>query len=68
MSESSKGWKLIDVMKVHGKGRIVIPQDARKEMGVKDGDKVAVYRDLQGRFFLSKIEASTKGPRYGGER
>ncbi|OYD16952.1 hypothetical protein CH330_01400 [candidate division WOR-3 bacterium JGI_Cruoil_03_51_56] len=68
MSEVSKGWKLIDVVKVHGKGRIVIPQDVRKEMDVKDGDKVAVYRDFTGRFFFSKIESSTKGPRYPGGR
>lgn len=68
MSQFPKGWKLIDVVKVHGHGRIVIPQDARKEMGIKDGDKVAVYRDFQGRFVFSKIESSTKGPRYAGGR
>lgn len=64
MSES-KGWTLIDVVKVHGHGRVVIPQDVRNEMKVKDGDKMAFYRDFEGRFFIVKIEEAKIGARYG---
>lgn len=60
----SEGWKLIDVSKVHGHGKVVIPQDARKIMKVEDGNKVAFYQDSEGRIYIEKIPMSTKGPRY----
>ena len=60
----STGWRLIDVSKVHGNGKVVIPRDARITMGVKDGDKVAFYQDSEGRIYIEKIAMSTKGPRF----
>lgn len=65
MSES-KGWTLIDVMKVHGHGRVVIPQEVREKMEIKDGDKVAFYRNFEGEHFIVKVTEAKKGPKYGG--
>jgi len=61
----SKGFQLIGVAKVHGHGRVVIPQDVRVEMKVEDGEKIAFHRDFQGNIVISKIESSQKGPRFG---
>lgn len=55
---------LIDVMKVHGHGKIVIPEEIRKQDNIKDGDKMAFYRDSEGKIFIIKIERSQKSRGY----
>jgi len=45
---------VLDVAKVHGKGKVQIPSETRKRLNVKDGDRVYFILDPEGRIILEK--------------
>ena len=45
----------IEITKMSSKGQVVIPQDIRKEKGIKDGEKFLVY-DLDDSIVLKRIK------------
>jgi len=51
----------LDVVRVHSNGRIVIPVDVRKMLGIKDGDKVLLFRNLYNQVCLEKIREGPRG-------
>ena len=54
----------LDVAKVHSNGRIVIPSDVRKTLGIKDGDKMLWFKNIYDQLCLEKIEAGKPKGRY----
>ena len=56
----------IDISRVHSKGRVQIPVDVRKHLGIEDGDKIIWYRELD-KIYVEKVEKD-KGIRYATER
>lgn len=55
---------VMDITKVHSNGRVQIPIDVRKELGLSDGDKVCWFQDSQGRVFIEKLGAEIIRGRY----
>jgi len=40
---------------ITAKGQVTIPKEVRDQLGVKPGDKVKIYRDYKGRFFMIPV-------------
>jgi len=59
----------IDIAKVHSSGRVVIPSDVRKRLGIEDGDKVRwFWLGPNQELCLEKVEQGKPEPRYTKER
>lgn len=54
----------INITKVHSNGRVQIPIEIRKDMGLSDGDKVYWFQDSLGRVFIEKLGAKIVKGRY----
>jgi len=72
MTEPEPTWKIIDVVTVHGHGRVVIPKEIRERLRLKDGDKAMWVKDRD-RFVLERVSGERalqweKGPRYEVKR
>lgn len=46
--------KIIKVVKMYGKGRIQVPSEVRKMLGLNDGDRVCFMEDEEGEIVLVK--------------
>lgn len=46
---------LVDMTTMHSQGRVQVPAQIRRELGLQDGDNVFWYR-LEGRYFVSSRE------------
>jgi len=55
---------VIDITKVHSNGRVQIPVEIRRGMGLSDGNKVCWFQDSKGRVFIEKLGAGAKKGRY----
>ena len=51
---------VIAVVKVYGRGRVQIPAEVRKELGIKDDDKVAFVYAEDGGIIIKKVEPPTR--------
>ena len=51
---------LIEVCKVYARGRVQIPSEIRDELGLKDGSKIAWFRDSDGTIYIKKVEKSVR--------
>ena len=58
----------IDIAKVHSNGRIVIPSEVRKKLGIEDGDKVLWFWIGVDQLCLEKVEQVKPKARYMLER
>ena len=59
----------ISIAKVHSNGRIIIPSDVRKRMGIEDGDRVLwFWSGIDERLCLEKVEQAKPRGRYTPER
>ena len=48
--------KLIDVSKISIRFQVVIPKEVREILGVKEGDKIAWYKDQEGNIVVKRLE------------
>ena len=55
----------IDIVKVHSNGRVIIPSDVRRRLGIADGDRVRwVWLGPDQHLCLEKVEQGKPSPRY----
>jgi len=50
----------IDISRVHSNGRLVIPSEIRKDLGVGDGDKILWFRNGYGQLCVEKVTEKPK--------
>lgn len=61
--------EIITTRKLYGRGRVQVPSEIRKELGVKNGDRIAFIRSAFGDIFIKRADTRSvqvkKGARYG---
>ena len=48
---------VVAVRKIYGRGRVQIPVEVRKQLGLKDGDKL-IFIQSDGEYFIRKAEVT----------
>lgn len=54
--EAPEGKKFYGSVTVSERGQIVIPADARKDFGIKTGDKLLVFGDLKAGLWITTLD------------
>jgi len=48
--------KIVGVRKIQDRGRVQIPVEIRRALGLKDGDSIYWVHGLDGRFYITKAK------------
>ena len=46
--------EILAVQTIYAKGRLQLPKEIRKLLGISDGDRVCFYKDLRGKIIIEK--------------